>query len=42
MRLARLLGRRIARERFEVARTANDNTPAGRPLLFTRIFGTEH
>ena len=27
MRLARLLGRQIARERFEAARAANDNAP---------------
>ena len=28
MRLARLLGRQIARERFEATRAANDNAPA--------------
>ena len=27
MRLARLLGRQIARERFEASRAANDNAP---------------
>ncbi|MYI49367.1 MAG: hypothetical protein F4114_09810 [Rhodospirillaceae bacterium] len=27
MRLARLLGRQIARERFEATRAANDNAP---------------
>ena len=27
MRLARLLGRQIARERFEAAQAANDNAP---------------
>ncbi|MXW91611.1 MAG: hypothetical protein F4114_11990 [Rhodospirillaceae bacterium] len=30
MRLARLLGRQIARERFEATRAANDNAPAGK------------
>ena len=29
MRLARLLGRQIAREHFEAGRAANDNAPAG-------------
>ena len=29
MRLARLLGRQIAREHFEASRAANDNAPAG-------------
>ncbi len=28
LRLARLLGRQIARERFEAGRAANDNAPA--------------
>ncbi len=28
MRLARLLGRQIARERFEASRAANDNAPS--------------
>ena len=28
LRLARLLGRQIAREHFEAARAANDNAPA--------------
>ena len=30
MTLARLLGRRIAREHFAATRAANDNAPAGR------------
>ena len=30
MTLARLLGRRIARERFAATRAANDNAPAGK------------
>ena len=29
MRLARLIGRRIAREQFEATRAANDNAPEG-------------
>ena len=29
LRLARLIGRRIAREEFEARRAANDNAPAG-------------
>ena len=29
MRLARLIGRQIARERFQAGRAANDNAPTG-------------